>query len=431
MQKKVLNELRKYASNSKWKRSSSLAAKQERDYWLVKRAVTGWIDQTHKLSQKNDLYKLLRTHYEFSLRKRTFTKFSNIIRFLQEQRYNDLLVVDQIVKMRQKNILAKWQKAKTKQAAVKILTLHSENILKAVVFRRIHARTQYQSCVISYMHSRVPYYQTLTAFNRLKFSLKRKRNFQYAHHSVHSRKDFWRVKKIFAQWQRIFTSIESNKQTRIQISFNKLKRYAQIKRYNRMSVEYYNRKLKVKMLNTVYNKSSIVRRDDEVTHFIQSKQIYTTKCRVLSDWRKLYISVSSERKIVESHTHKHQNLLLQKIIIEWRSCTAKKIKIHELSNQFKRSVDEARVQRGFDSFINGINHLRKMNSNHYKAQMYHTAKTKSLFLTAWNRRRLDNRVETRKIMRIRKMLNIKTIAKCWAFMLDKSHDKRMKIRMFK
>ena len=145
IQKKVLKELRNYASNSKWKRSANLAAKQEREYWLVKRAVAGWIDQTHKLSQKNGLYRLLKTHYEFSLIKRTFAKFSNIVRFLQEQRYNDLLVVDQIVKIRQKNILDKWQKAKTKQAAIKRLTLHSEYALKAVVFRSICARNQYQS----------------------------------------------------------------------------------------------------------------------------------------------------------------------------------------------------------------------------------------------------------------------------------------------
>ena len=203
------------------------------------------------------------------------------------------------------------------------------------------------------MHSRIPHYQTLTAFNRLKFALKRKLNFQYAHHSVHSRKDFWTVKKTFAQWRRLFNSIESNKQSRVQIYFNKLKRYAQIKRYNRMSINIYNRKLKVKMLNTLYNKSSIVRRDYEVTHFIQSKQIYMTKCRMLNSWKQLYLTISSERKIVESHTHKHQNLLLQKIILQWRSYTVKKLKIFDLYTQLKQSADDARIERGFMSFKNG------------------------------------------------------------------------------
>lgn len=124
LRKKIWESLKKNTHDSKWKRAANLAAQQERQYWLTKRAIIGWKDQTGKLSQKTSLYKLLRTHNNFSLQKRTFIKFKQAIMYKQEQRYNDLVAINEIVKLRQRNVLKKWHLAKTKQTAAKLLTYH-------------------------------------------------------------------------------------------------------------------------------------------------------------------------------------------------------------------------------------------------------------------------------------------------------------------
>jgi len=88
--------------------------------------------QLGKMKQKNNLYKLLKTHYEYSMKKKAFTYYKTFVNFKTEQRYYDMIAVVEIIKIRQRNILQKWHRVQIKREAVKKLVFYSETAIKGV-----------------------------------------------------------------------------------------------------------------------------------------------------------------------------------------------------------------------------------------------------------------------------------------------------------
>ena len=119
-------------NDEKWERSANKIAEDERTHWLAKRAFEGWMGQLGKMKQKNNLYKLLKTHYEYSMKKKAFTYYKTFVNFKTEQRYYDMIAVVEIVKIRQRNILQKWHRVQIKREAVKKLVYYSETVIKGV-----------------------------------------------------------------------------------------------------------------------------------------------------------------------------------------------------------------------------------------------------------------------------------------------------------
>lgn len=364
------NSLKQYTKDSKWEKSANAAADQERNYWLVKKAMIGWINQTEILSNKHNLYKLLHTHYEIGLKRRVFKLFSSVVKYQQEQRYNDLLIVHEVVKIRQRNILKKWHNLKQKLTATKMLTILSERAIKGVVLRGMYKRYQYQSCVVSYMEQRRPHYQMLTAFNRFSQVISKKHNIEYALTSIDSRRDFWSLRKSFTEWSKLSNSIQHLKKLKLANTFARFKKYAQIQKYKRLAVSHYEHRLKQKLLNTIYNQTKISDRDYEVSHLIRTKQIYKLKSSVMLEWYALYLKVSTDRLKLENFIKKQHNLTLLNIVSEWRDYTAEKVRVKTIENQLRLKVDGARVKRGFDSFMNGVNRTRQIKINNAKADKF-------------------------------------------------------------
>ena len=119
-----------HKNNEVWERSATKVADDERAHWLAKRAFKGWSSQMDKLRKKNNLYKLLKSHYEFSLKKKAMLHYKNYTNFKTEQRYGDMVLVSQVVQMRQRNIIQKWHRVQVRREAMKKLSFLSERALK-------------------------------------------------------------------------------------------------------------------------------------------------------------------------------------------------------------------------------------------------------------------------------------------------------------
>lgn len=132
--KNWFDALVQHKKDSVWERSANKAADEERSFWLAKKAFEGWVDQLDKFKQKNNLYKLLDSHYHYSLKKKAVSQLKLYTDFKLEQRYSDLIIVNEIVQIRQRNILQNWKRVQIKRQAVKKLTYLSETAIKAVMF---------------------------------------------------------------------------------------------------------------------------------------------------------------------------------------------------------------------------------------------------------------------------------------------------------
>lgn len=119
-------------NDEKWEREANKIAEDERTHWLAKRAFEGWSGQLKKMKQKNNIYKLLKTHYEYSLKRKVFTYYKTSVNFKTEQRYYDMVAVAEIVQIRQRNIIGKWHRVQVKREAVRKLVYHSEKAIKGV-----------------------------------------------------------------------------------------------------------------------------------------------------------------------------------------------------------------------------------------------------------------------------------------------------------
>lgn len=304
--RKCLDALSRYKDDQKWKKAANTAASEERSYWLAKRAFQGWSEQIDKLSQKNKLYKLLTTHYHFSLKKNALLHFKSFVNFKMEQRYNDMVVVSEIIQLRQKNVFESWRRVQLKRQAVKQLTYHSEKAVKALVLRNMINRYNYQNSALTYMQSQRHYYIELTGFNRLKSYMHQRKNIESAKTIIDEGKDHWQIKKAFMHWLRKYRTIQKHYKTyaflAIQIKnavakdcFTSLKVYSTYKKNKRIAEQYYKRQLKQKLLNTMYNTQAIAERDYNATYQISTKQSYTIKNAVLHGWREMFLRVHSER----------------------------------------------------------------------------------------------------------------------------------------
>jgi len=91
---------------------------------LAKNAFKGWTGQTNKFKQRNNLYKLLDSHYNYTLKKQALTIFKSVVSFKIEQRYNDMIAIFDIVQIRRRNIISEWKRVTVKRQAAKMIGFH-------------------------------------------------------------------------------------------------------------------------------------------------------------------------------------------------------------------------------------------------------------------------------------------------------------------
>ena len=199
-----------YKNNKVWKKSAEKVAQEERTYWLAKRAFQGWSSQMDKMTQKNNLYTLLKTHYAFTLKKKAILSLRNFTNFKMERRYNDLVVMNNIVQLRKSNVFDNWRRVQLKRQAVKRLTFHSEKAIKAIVLRNMIESYNYQNSVTHYVQSQRSVYVKLTAFNRLQQAVVKRKSVENAQEVIADRKDYWALKKTFMCWFNKYKTIQRN-----------------------------------------------------------------------------------------------------------------------------------------------------------------------------------------------------------------------------
>jgi hypothetical protein len=136
--------------------------------------------------------------------------FRSVVDFKMEQRYNDLVIVNEIVRIRQRNLLKSWERVTIKRTATKLLTYHSEKAVKCIVLRSMINRFNYQNSCVSYMRCQEKYYSSLTAFNRLKLAVSKRKNIEYSKKTIEDRKEYWTQKKAFMHWLRKYKTLKRN-----------------------------------------------------------------------------------------------------------------------------------------------------------------------------------------------------------------------------
>jgi hypothetical protein len=306
LMQKTWNALLDYNNRQKWKNSAIKAAETERYHWLAKRAFEGWSGQIEKLKQKNNLYRLLTTHNHFSIKKKVMKYFKLFIDFKKHQRYNDLVVVSEIVKIRQRNVLNNWHRVYVKREAIKQLIFHSEKAVKGVIIRSMVERYYYQNSVHIYIVSQRHFYVQMTAFNRLRQAVDKRKALNNAESTIKERKDFWIAKKAFMNWLRKYKIIKKNYTNyafiAIQIKnaiakdcFNSLKDFTKYKKNKRIANNYIESKLKTKLINTLYNKCLTSEKHYDISFQLATNKIYKLKSKVLKTWFELYRKTLSER----------------------------------------------------------------------------------------------------------------------------------------
>ena len=306
---KCWDALKQSSQNEKWEKQANLAADEERRYWLAKVAFQGWSQSIDKLRQKNNLCKLLDTHHGGCVKRKVFKYFRMFVEYKQEQRYNDMVVVHEIVQIRQKNILNNWQRVYKKRQAAKQLTFHSERAIKGTVIRSMIERYYYQNSVHTYLKSQRHFYVQMTAFNRLRQAVEKKKALDKAEHAILHRRDYWTAKIAFANWSNKSKTLKKNLTTyafiAIQIKnviekdcFNSLKTFAKYQKNKRISDKYYESRLKTKLLNSLYNKSLTSELHYDLSLSILNKQVYKIKSTVLSAWHQIFEKSRSERAMV-------------------------------------------------------------------------------------------------------------------------------------
>lgn len=295
-----------FKNDEKWKKQANQAANEERIFWLAKKAFTGWVEQMEKLRQRNNLYKVLEAHYLFTIKKRAVESLKIYVNFKLEQRYNDLVIVNEVVKIRQRSVLQSWHRIYTKRLAVKRLVCHSEKAIKGIVVRGIIQRYNYQNSVIVYMQSQRQHYIELTALNRLKLSVEKRKNIENALEVIDSRKEHWAMKKNFTLWLKKYRALKKTYTTYAFIAvniknviakdcFNSLKLYAKYQKNKRLADSIYQKSLTQKLFNTINNLRITSDKDYDASSKIMTKQIYKIKSQTLKGWNEVFKKVQSER----------------------------------------------------------------------------------------------------------------------------------------
>lgn len=123
-----------------------------------------------------------------------------------------------------------------------------------------------------------------------------------------------------------------------------------------------------------------------------------------------------------------QNIQISNIFTEWKTHTRKQVKINAAYSELKSKVDTARIERGFSRFTTGVKLLQTIKQKNSKADNFYMHTVCKKVNLAWWDRVIENRAETQKLTKIRNMRRRKLVTKCWEFMLDKTEDKRLKIR---
>jgi hypothetical protein len=225
------------------------------------------------------------------------------------------------------------------------------------------------------MNERRPFYQKLTAFNRLYSVVARRKHSEKVTELIQIRSPYWKAKKMFAQWTMLTKTIKKVRTKKIECIFNRFKTYAKIQKQKRISHDYYQKSLKIKMINTMYNKTRIIQRDFEATHRIQSNSIYRTKNQILKKWRNLYLKTSKDRTKIESYIRIKSTILLTSILTQWRSYSSHVSKVSKISSFLQSKSELTHKIRGFTTFVNGIVQIRSTNSKNKKADVYYKSIT--------------------------------------------------------
>jgi hypothetical protein len=295
-----------FKDNEKWKRSVKQAADDERVFMLSKRAFSGWVGQMDKLKQKNNLYRVLESHHNSIIKRKAIDSIKTYVSFKLEQRYSDLVIVNEIVQIRQRNVIKQWHRIQVKRQAVKHLVCYSEKAIKGVVIRAMIQRYNYQNSVIVYVQSQRKHYIELTAFNRLKLALEKSKNEEHALEVIEGRKEHWLVKNNFMLWLKKYKALKRNYTTYAFIAvsiknviardcFNSLKTYAKYQKNTRLADSVYQKSLIQKLFNTMSNTRITSDRDYDASSKIVTKRIYKVKSQVLKGWREVFKRVRSER----------------------------------------------------------------------------------------------------------------------------------------
>lgn len=295
-----------FKNDEKWKKQANQIANDERMFWLAKKAFSGWVEQMEKMRQRNNLYKVLEAHYFFTIKKRAVESLKMHVNFKLEQRYNDLVIVNEIVKVRQRNVLQSWHRIFIKRQAVKQLVCHSEKAIKGIVVRGMIHRYNYQNSVMVYMQSQRKHYIELTALNRLKLSVQRSKNIDNALEAIDSRKNYWAMKKNFTLWLKKYRALKKTYTTYAFIAvniknviakdcFNSLKLYAKYQKNKRLADSVYQKSLVQKLFNTINNFRITSDKDYDISSKIVTKQIYKIKSQALKGWNEVFKKVHSER----------------------------------------------------------------------------------------------------------------------------------------
>ena len=120
--------------------------------------------------------------------------------------------------------------------------------------------------------------------------------------------------------------------------------------------------------------------------------------------------------------------MLVNIFEEWSLYAKHSKHINRCYSELKEQVEQARLQRGFCSFIHGVKNTRIIHDKNYRAQQFYKQNMFLKVKSAWLDRVIENRVETQKVVKLRNMRKRKLLTKCWEYMLNKTEDKRLKLR---
>lgn len=119
---------------------------------------------------------------------------------------------------------------------------------------------------------------------------------------------------------------------------------------------------------------------------------------------------------------------MSQILHSWRDLTKSSLKT-SLAFKALKSINDARVkERGFSTLLNNIKVLKQNRLLREKADNFYRHNIYTKVKNSWMDIVIDNRVETTKVLKIRRMHNRKLVTKCWEFMLKKTELKRAKIR---
>ena len=125
-------------------------------------------------------------------------------------------------------------------------------------------RFNYQNAVVKYCEKQRPNYLQLAVINRLKGAVQKTKMLNHAVAVVNERKQYWSLKVNFTAWHKEYSTLQKNyttyafiavqlKRKITQNCFASLKVFAQYKKNKRVADLYYDRMIKQKLLNTMYN----------------------------------------------------------------------------------------------------------------------------------------------------------------------------------